>query len=168
PGATALAQLGPDFRDRPPFAVRGLVAEGARDGDLRVVGRGDPSVTDHLMRDATLPLRAIADSLAGRGIHRIAGRVLPAGDAFPGDVFGYGWTYVDFESSYSAPVDELLFNEGFSVLHVRGGERPGDPVQVDVRPARSFPHVRIAAVTAAAQSPVDGANAGRRRRDNSL
>jgi D-alanyl-D-alanine carboxypeptidase/D-alanyl-D-alanine-endopeptidase (penicillin-binding protein 4) len=126
--ATALAQLGPDYRYRTVFAARGGVAGGTINGDLLVIGRGDPSVSDHMLRDAMIPLHAIADSLAARGIRRITGRVVAAGNAFPSDVFGYGWTYDDFEDSYSAPIDELLFNEGFSELHVRGGERPGDSV----------------------------------------
>ena len=92
-----------------------------------------------MLRDAMLPLRAIADSIAARGITHITGRVVAGGDAFPGAVLGYGWSYDDFEDSYSAPIDELLFNEGFSELHVRGGERAGDPVSVDVGPARSVP-----------------------------
>jgi D-alanyl-D-alanine carboxypeptidase/D-alanyl-D-alanine-endopeptidase (penicillin-binding protein 4) len=103
-----------------------------------------------MMHDAMLPLRAIADSIASRGIRHITGRVMPYGDAFPGEVLGYGWTYDDFEDAYSAPIDELLFNEGFSELHVRGGDAPGAPVRVEVRPARSVPRVRNMAVTVAA------------------
>jgi len=154
--ATALAQLGPDYRYRTVFAARGAVSDGTLNGDLLVIGRGDPSVSDHMLLDAMIPLRAIADSLALRGIHRITGRVVPAGDAFPSEVFGYGWTYDDFEDSYSAPIDELLFNEGFSSLHVRGGDRPGDPVRVDVTPAHSFPRVRVEATTVAASPAGNG------------
>jgi len=154
--ATAFAQLGPDYRYRTVFAARGAVANGTLDGDLLVIGRGDPSVSDHMLHDAMIPLRAIADSLAARGIRRITGRIVAAGDAFPGEVFGYGWTYDDFEDSYSAPIDELLFNEGFSVLHVRGGDRPGDSVRVGVTPARSFPRVRVQATTVAAPASGDG------------
>ncbi|MEO7083804.1 MAG: D-alanyl-D-alanine carboxypeptidase/D-alanyl-D-alanine-endopeptidase [Gemmatimonadaceae bacterium] len=145
--ATALTQLGADFRFRTSFAARGTISNGTLDGDLLVIGRGDPSVSDHMMHDAMLPLRAIADSISARGVKHITGRVLPAGDAFPGATLGYGWSYDDFQDSYSAPIDELLFNEGFSVIHVRGGERPGDPVQVAVSPARSFPKVRVLAST---------------------
>jgi D-alanyl-D-alanine carboxypeptidase/D-alanyl-D-alanine-endopeptidase (penicillin-binding protein 4) len=159
--STALTQLGPDYRYRTTFAVRGAVSNGTLAGDLVVTGRGDPSVSDHMLGDAMLPLRAIADSLAARGITRISGRVVSGGDAFPGEVMGYGWTYDDFEDSYSAPIDELLFNEGFSEIHVRGGDRAGDPVQVNVRPAHSFPVVHIAATTGPA-------TAGARRVGNTL
>ncbi|HXT18534.1 MAG TPA: D-alanyl-D-alanine carboxypeptidase/D-alanyl-D-alanine-endopeptidase [Gemmatimonadaceae bacterium] len=148
--STILTQLGPDYRYRTSFAARGPVNGGTLDGDLLVVGRGDPSVSDHMMGDAMKPLRLIADSLAARGIRRIAGHVLPYGDAFPGEVFGYGWTYDDFEDSYSAPIDELLFNEGFSEIHVRGADHEGDPAHVEMRPARSVPALRADVHTAAA------------------
>jgi D-alanyl-D-alanine carboxypeptidase/D-alanyl-D-alanine-endopeptidase (penicillin-binding protein 4) len=145
--STALTQLGPDYQYHTTFSARGPVTNGVLAGDLVVTGRGDPSVSDHMLHDAMLPLRTIADSIAARGITHITGRVVAGGDAFPGEVFGYGWTYDDFEDSYSAPIDELLFNEGFSDVHVRGGDKPGDPVQVETSPARTFPTVRVEATT---------------------
>ena len=160
--ATALTQLGPDYRYRTYFVARGPVNDGTLDGDLLIVGRGDPSVSDHMQHDAMLPLRAIADSLGAKGIRRIRGRVIPAGDAFPGEVLGFGWSYDDFEDSYSAPIDELLFNEGFSELHVSGGENPGDPVRVEVRPAHTYPRLRVTATTGA---PIEGDSARTRRRN---
>lgn len=145
--AVALAHLGADYRYMTTFAARGTVSEGTLSGDLVVIGRGDPSVSDHMLRDAMLPLRAIADSIAARGIRRITGRVVAAGNAFPGPTLGFGWSYDDFEDSYSAPVDELLFNEGFSQIRVRGGARQGDPVQAEVRPARTVTVVHSMATT---------------------
>jgi D-alanyl-D-alanine carboxypeptidase/D-alanyl-D-alanine-endopeptidase (penicillin-binding protein 4) len=155
--ALVLDQLGPEYRYRTTLAARGVVQGGTLAGDLVVIGRGDPSVSDHQLKDAMIPLRAIADSLSARGIRRIAGRVVSGGNAFSDASLGFGWSWDDFEDSYSAPTDELLFNEGFSVLRVRGGDRPGDPVQVETRPARSYPRVRVAAVTVAAGAPGDTA-----------
>jgi D-alanyl-D-alanine carboxypeptidase/D-alanyl-D-alanine-endopeptidase (penicillin-binding protein 4) len=146
--ATALTQLGPDYRYRTTFAARGTVTDGTLDGDLLVIGRGDPSVSDHMLGDAMTPLRAIADSISARGIRRITGRVLPYGDAFPDDVLGYGWSYADFEDSYSAPIDELLFNEGFSEAKVRGGSAVGAPATVTIRPAATVPAFRSSVTTA--------------------
>src|SRR5215471_21657697 len=148
--SSALTRFGPDYRYTTTFGARGPIAGGTLSGDLVVIGRGDPSVSDHMLHDAMLPLRAIADSIVGRGITHITGRVVPGGDAFPGEVLGYGWSYDDFEDSYSAPIDELLFNEGFSVLHVRAGAQRGDPVTVDVTPARTVPRVQNVARTVAA------------------
>jgi D-alanyl-D-alanine carboxypeptidase/D-alanyl-D-alanine-endopeptidase (penicillin-binding protein 4) len=148
--ATILDHLGPEYRYRTLLASRGPVQGGTVMGDLVVIGRGDPSVSDHMLKDGMVPLLAIADSIAARGIRRVTGRLVAGGNAFPDATLGFGWSWDDFEDSYSAPIDELLFNEGFSVLRVRGGAQAGDPVQVETRPARSYPHVRIAATTVAA------------------
>jgi D-alanyl-D-alanine carboxypeptidase/D-alanyl-D-alanine-endopeptidase (penicillin-binding protein 4) len=147
--STALTQLGPDYRFKTYFATRGTLTNGTLDGDLLVIGRGDPSVSDHMLGDAMIPLRLIADSIAARGIRHITGRVLPYGDAFPGDVFGFGWTYADFEDSYSAPIDELLFNEGFSEAKIRGATAPGAPATVAIRPASTVPRFTSAVTTVA-------------------
>jgi serine-type D-Ala-D-Ala carboxypeptidase/endopeptidase (penicillin-binding protein 4) len=165
-GSTALTQLGPDFRYRTTIAAKGAVRDGVLDGDLLVIGRGDPTVSDHMRSDAMLGLAEIADSLAARGVHRVTGRVVAAGNAFPGSVFGFGWTYDDFEDDYSAPIDELNFNEGFSTIIVRGGAAPGDPVTVTTTPARTFPRVRVLATTIAPSAELASAsgNGTQRRR----
>jgi D-alanyl-D-alanine carboxypeptidase/D-alanyl-D-alanine-endopeptidase (penicillin-binding protein 4) len=153
--ATILDHVGPDFRFRTTVAARGGVSEGTVMGDLLVIGRGDPSVSDHMLKDAMIPLRAIADSLAARGVRRVAGRLVADGNAFPDDVFGFGWSYDDFDFSYSAPIDELLFNEGFSVLTVRAGASVGDLVAAETRPAKTFPRLRVTATTSPPRPPGD-------------
>ena len=165
-GSTALTQLGADFRYRTTIATAGAVRDGVLEGDLLVFGRGDPTVSDHMRRDAMLGLAEIADSLAAHGVRRVAGRVVASGDAFPGSVFGYGWTYDDFEDDYSAPIDELNFNEGFSTIVVRGGASPGDAVTVTTTPAHTFPRVRVLATTVAASAELASAsgNGNQRRR----
>src|SRR5262249_46466737 len=61
--ASALARFGPDYRYTTTFGARGRIADGSLAGDLVVTGRGDPSVSDHMLGDAMIPLRAIADSI---------------------------------------------------------------------------------------------------------
>ncbi|MBX3173473.1 MAG: D-alanyl-D-alanine carboxypeptidase/D-alanyl-D-alanine-endopeptidase [Gemmatimonadaceae bacterium] len=139
--AVALAQLGGEYRTSTAVFGRRPGRDGAMPGDLVIVGRGDPSVSDSLAGDAMAPLRAIADSLAARGIKSIAGRLRRAGDAFPGDTLGLGWAWDDLDEGYAAPVDELLFNEGFARITVYGAERPGGPVRVRTHPARSLPRI---------------------------
>ena len=145
--AIALDALGPDFRFTTPVVARGLIRNGTLDGDLLVIGRGDPSVSDNMAGDAMLPLRALADSLWARGLRRVRGHVLPSGNAFPDANAGYAWSWEDLDASYGALTDELLFNEGFSELLVRGADRAGVPPVVSASPARTFPHVRVEAMT---------------------
>jgi D-alanyl-D-alanine carboxypeptidase/D-alanyl-D-alanine-endopeptidase (penicillin-binding protein 4) len=123
-GAAALALLGPDHTWRTALVARGPVREGVLQGDLAVVGRGDPTVSTAMRGDAMQPLRAMADSLAARGITRIAGRLVADGDAFPDAVLGYGWAWDDLDEPYSAGVDELFFNEGFGAWSCAAARSP--------------------------------------------
>src|SRR4029079_10298344 len=45
-GSVALALLGPDYRYKTAFVGLGLVRDSVLDGDLVVVGRGDPTVSN--------------------------------------------------------------------------------------------------------------------------
>ena len=159
--SVALEQLGPDFTYRTAFVARGAIHDSTLAGDLAVVGRGDPTISDHMWGDAMIPLHAMADSLLAHGVRRITGKLVAAGNAFPGPVLGYGWSWEDLESSYSAGVDELLFNEGFSEVRVHGGTQPGDPARLETKPARGFPALRTEVTTIAApvcQTGDSGAN----------
>ena len=152
-GAAALAQLGADYQYHTAFVARGSVRDSTLRGDLLIFGRGDPTISDHLRKDAMVPLRELADSLRAHAIARISGRLVPAGDAFPGPTLGFGWDWDDLDYAYGAGVDELLFNEGFATIIARGGRRPGAPVTVETRPARRSPKVRVTARTVAASAP---------------
>jgi len=145
-----LEQLGPEYRFRTTFAAHGTVANGTLNGDLAVIGRGDPTMSDRMLEgDAMTAMRAIADSLSQRGIRRITGNVVAVGDAFPGPVAGAGWPWDGLDGASFAGVDELLFNEGLSVLRVRAGTNVGDPAIVETRPAKTVPNVRVTATTVA-------------------
>jgi D-alanyl-D-alanine carboxypeptidase/D-alanyl-D-alanine-endopeptidase (penicillin-binding protein 4) len=146
-GAVALAQLGPDYRFRTTLLATGPIVDGKLRGDLVLVGRGDPSASDHMRGDAMLAMLELADSIAARGILRIEGRIRAEGDAFPGAIYGYGWSWDEVDEPYSAGVDELYFNEGFSRIIIRGGAFPGEPVTAAVLPSRGYPRVRIDART---------------------
>ena len=148
-GSVMLEQLGPEFRFRTTFAAHGAIVDGTLNGDLAIIGRGDPTMSDRMQKDAMIPLRAIADSLSQRGIRRITGNVVVGGDAFPGPVAGAGWPWDGLNGASFAGVDELLFNEGLSILRVRPGATIGDSAVVETRPARTFPTVRVLATTIA-------------------
>ena len=146
--AVALDVLGPEYRFSTSFASGGPIRDGVLEGDLFVIGRGDPSMSDQLAGDAMLPLLAVADSLAARGVTRIRGRLLPHGNAFPDANIGWAWEHDDLATSSGAAVDELLFNDGIASLVVRAGAQPGDTARASTAPARTFPRLRVQALTA--------------------
>lgn len=147
--AVALDALGPDFRFRTPVLASGELRDSTLFGDLLIVGRGDPSVSDRVSGDAMLPLLAMADSLRARGIRHVRGRVLPHGNAFPDANVGHAWEYDDLSTSSGAAIDELLFNDGIATIQVHAGQRVGEAPHARTAPARTFPRLRIEALTVA-------------------
>jgi D-alanyl-D-alanine carboxypeptidase/D-alanyl-D-alanine-endopeptidase (penicillin-binding protein 4) len=160
-GAVALAQLGADFRWTTTLLARGPVRDGVLDGDLVVRGDGDPTISSHMRGDALAPLRDLADSLRARGITRIRGRIVAAPSPFTDAPLGLGWAWDDLDEAYSAGVDALYFNEGFTQILVRAGTRPGDTVRATTRPASSYPRLLVRATTVARlTSAADSAQRG--------
>ena len=110
--AVALTQLGPEYRYRTVIAKRGAQRDSVLEGDLIVIGSGDPTISDRFRGNATAAMDEIADSIRGRGITRVTGVLRQGGNAFPDSIYGYGWEWDDLTGSSGAPIDELLFNEG--------------------------------------------------------
>ncbi|MEP6905046.1 MAG: D-alanyl-D-alanine carboxypeptidase, partial [Gemmatimonadales bacterium] len=122
-GSVALTQLGADYRYKTAFVTRGAIRDGTLDGDLIVVGRGDPTVSDRAQQGgAKTWMGRVADSLAAHGIKRITGGLVRGGNAFPDSIYGYGWEWDDLSGSSAAPVDELEYNEGMTTVrqHIAG------------------------------------------------
>ena len=147
-GAIAMERLGPDYRWRTPVLLQGAQRGRSWRGALLVAGRGDPSVSDTLQNGhAANAFAPIIAALRAKGIQRIEGPLLAVGDAFPGATTGFGWAFDDFDEEYSAPVDELTFNEGELTVRVRAGGKVGAPVVVETAPTRDYPRLRIDART---------------------
>lgn len=118
--SVALTLLGPEYRYRTEFMAHGPIRDGVLDGDLVVIGTGDPSLSDRMRGSARAAMDSLADSIAARGIGVIRGRIYSGADNFPGPPIGAGWEWDDLGFSYGAGVDELLFNEGMTRVVVHG------------------------------------------------
>ena len=117
--AVALTLLGADYRYRTIFATDGEVRDSLLDGNLIVIGRGDPTISDNMRGLATLVMDTLADSVRAHGIRQVTGSLARVGDAFPDSVHGYGWEWDDLGEYYAAGVDELIFNEGMAPTTLR-------------------------------------------------
>ncbi len=113
-GATALTQLGADYRFVTTFAATGPITDGVLAGDLVIVPSGDPTFADHFWAgDHRNAFRAMADSLAARGVRHISGGMVRGATPFPGQPCGFGWELDDLTEDYGACVQDLFVNEGF-------------------------------------------------------
>jgi D-alanyl-D-alanine carboxypeptidase/D-alanyl-D-alanine-endopeptidase (penicillin-binding protein 4) len=135
--SAALVQLGADFRYRTVVAARGTRHGDTLAGDLVVIGRGDPTFSQHVTggADVLASLRPWADSLRARGIGTVTGRVVGDGSWFPDPPLGQGWAWDYLGDAYAAPVGALQFNEGFAVLEVTPGAVAGAPAPAALLPS---------------------------------
>lgn len=141
--SVALTLLGPDYRYRTQFFAHGPIVNGVLVGDLVVVGRGDPTLSDRMRGSARAAMDTLADSVVARGIHAIRGHIYSGADNFPGPPTSPSWEWGDLAYYYGAGVDELLYNEGMSPVVVYGGS--GDST-VQQAPAADPTHAYLVAL----------------------
>jgi D-alanyl-D-alanine carboxypeptidase/D-alanyl-D-alanine-endopeptidase (penicillin-binding protein 4) len=126
-GATALTQLGAEYRFTTRFAATAPLANGEIAGDLVALGTGDPTFSDTLQDgDYRTAFRAMADSLARLGVRHVRGSLVRGGPAFTDQNCGYGWELDDLDEDYGACVADLFVNEGY--VRVRRARTNGDSV----------------------------------------
>lgn len=146
-GAVGLSQLGAEYQWQTAVELRGSRKGATFTGDIVLHGRGDPSWSDAMRGGKALSaLSPIADALEKRGISRVVGNIVAEGDAFSDAIYGFGWAFDDFDFGYSAPVDELFFNEGFFTLKVKAGQQNGKLLSVNSLPLSDYPRVVVRAV----------------------
>jgi D-alanyl-D-alanine carboxypeptidase/D-alanyl-D-alanine-endopeptidase (penicillin-binding protein 4) len=130
--AAAAERLGWDFRYETRLFAAGPIDGGTLQGDLVVVGSGDPSVTaleaETLFADWAVRLQAA-------GVHAIAGRVIGDDDAFEDRGLGFGWSWDDVPDDYAAGVSALQFNENAVRVTIAPGPGPGDTAGISVSPS---------------------------------
>lgn len=94
--SAAVLQLGSQFRIRTSVYA-------TQDGGLRVVGRGDPSLTD-------AQLKQLAQQLHQRGIRQYS-QLIAENDYFRGANLNPSWEWEDIITDYGAPVNSSILNQ---------------------------------------------------------
>ena len=112
--AATLQQLGVNFR------IRTSVNRSGKDR-LRVVGRGDPSLTDTQLRD-------LAKQLRQKGIRQI-NQLIADDSYFQGDIVNPSWQWEDLQSDYGAPINSLIVNQNVFRIRLRP-QTVGKPLQL--------------------------------------
>jgi D-alanyl-D-alanine carboxypeptidase/D-alanyl-D-alanine-endopeptidase (penicillin-binding protein 4) len=147
--AAALDAFGPDYRHQTTVVTDArLDAAGRLEGDLQLVGGGDPNLSGRFHEGrVTAVLEKLADAVAAAGVREVAGRVVGNESRFAGPRRGDDWTWDDLVWWYGAEVSALSFNDNCADLNVRPGARVGDPVVVQSEPRTAYFRVTSTATT---------------------
>ncbi|MGH9786359.1 MAG: D-alanyl-D-alanine carboxypeptidase/D-alanyl-D-alanine endopeptidase [Terriglobia bacterium] len=144
PAAAVLRRLGPAFKYRTTVETAAAITpDGRVQGDLVLVGRGDPNLSGRVLpyngttervRPPTLALDDLAAQVARRGIHVVEGDLVVDNTYFVSQPFGQGWTLDDLQWGYGAPVTAMALNDNVVVFRIRPGPRAGTPVLIELEP----------------------------------
>lgn len=130
PVATAVDTVGWSFRFETALKTNGTITDGTLNGDLFIVGAGDPAIGGRGGDD----LSAWITALAALQVRQINGRVIGDDDAMEEPRPGLAWAWDDLGTSgtlYGA----LNLEENKMLVTVTPGAQPGAPVQITVDPA---------------------------------
>ncbi|MBV8498308.1 MAG: D-alanyl-D-alanine carboxypeptidase [Candidatus Eremiobacteraeota bacterium] len=99
--ASALDALGPAYRFHTMFAARGSIGDDGRlDGDLWLIGSGDPSLESSDLRNGVAVL-------SRSGLRSVEGRVMIDATALAGPALNAHWERDDNGQDYAAPVSAV-------------------------------------------------------------
>ena len=133
-GAAALDVLGPEYLYRTEIAARGALREGVLEGDLVVLGVGDPTISSRFHEAPDAVFQAWADSLRAHGVHRVTGQLVGDEGAFDGVPWGRGWAFDFLDRAYAAGSGALTLEEGAVEVRVQPAAAAGQLPEVELRP----------------------------------
>ena len=163
--ALALAKLGPEYRFHTTLETRGAISsEGVLSGDLALVGRGDPNLSNRkfpydLKEEFDGPpekiLAELADALMAKGVKKISGDVIGDDSYFPRERYPSGWEIDDMVWEYGAAISSIVVDDNTVTLMLTPGEQAGNPVQAVLTPGTPDFTVANEVVTSAADMKSD-------------
>jgi len=135
--AAAASRLGWDYRYTTRVLANGtLLDNGTLEGDLVVVGGGDPTINPrHPHRWAALD--DWAGQIAARGVKVIGGNLIGDDNAFAEPGWGSGWSWEDLAVGYGSPIGALQYHENQLELMIGPGLEPGARAIISTSPPGS-------------------------------
>lgn len=128
---SSLHYLGPDHRLVTELWGEGSQQGPAWNGDLILVGAGDPSWGEHhYEKDPRLPLRELAYQLHRRGIRTVSGNLFFDATRFPGRRYPFSRSGGELALGFAAPTSALAIDENRILLSLAAGPRRGEPAEV--------------------------------------
>ncbi len=146
--AAALALIGPDYKFRTTVETAGTLDRyGRLNGDLLLVGHGDPNLSgrelpydlrtqrnDHPIQ----ALETLADALVQKGVKYVDGDIVADDSYFAFERYGEGWSQDDLVWADGAPVSALTINDNVVFVNMLPADRPGEKAFVTVTPFADY------------------------------
>jgi len=147
--AAALDALGAGFQFATIFSGA-LTEDGILRGDLAIRAGGDPTAETKNAKWLGAPvLFAVADSLAARGVRRIAGDVVLFTWPYRLECATPSWEVSDIQGGFAPATDGFGFNSNVCHMGVFPGESVGDPTTFTLDPPYAPVSVRNRVTTSA-------------------
>ncbi|MGA8013463.1 MAG: D-alanyl-D-alanine carboxypeptidase/D-alanyl-D-alanine-endopeptidase, partial [Candidatus Acidiferrales bacterium] len=146
--ALALGSLGGDFRFRTTLESKAALGnDGRLAGDLILVGRGDPDLSNRRfpyvgkgerMGTTERVLAEMADEAVAKGLREVDGDIIADDSYYPYDPYPAGWSNGDLFFQFGAPVSAIAFSDNTVSVLIEPGGRVGDPATIRTEPAAAL------------------------------
>ena len=140
--AAAMSMLGSDYRFRTEMWATGSAEGSFLDGDLVLVGSGDPSLSDRYWESGIAALEALADSLRAAGLEYVAGSTFVDVAAWDSATVGPTWEVEELRYAYGSTGGAFAIDEGEIDVIVQAGPAVGSPARVKWFPVGTEDYVR--------------------------
>ena len=147
--ASAGEAMGWDYRYQTTLRATGPIVDGTLDGDLLIVGSGDPSIGGRAGDDVTAWIAA----LKAQGVRRIAGNIVGDDDSVEEPRPQLAWAWDDLGYTTGAIFGALNLYENRMTITVTPWSTAGGPTTLSVEPHASYRPLANRTVTGAPGTP---------------
>ena len=146
--AAAWSLLGPDYRFRTEVWATGPFDSNHLDGDVVVIGSGDPSLSSRYWSTDTAALEALADSLRAKGPGHVTGSLVVDVAAWDSTTVAPNREVDDLAFAYGSTGGAYAMAEGEIEVVVEAGPTVGAPATVTWSPVGTADYVQSLLITA--------------------
>lgn len=124
--------LGKDYRFRTQLGYTGKIADSSLQGDLRVIGFGDPTLGSDRFSSGKVELyrQPFFEKIKQLGIKNILGDIVIDNSRFSAEAIPDGWIWEDIGNYYAAGHWAINWKENSFDLLLRAGDTAGDSVLI--------------------------------------
>ncbi|MDP1677868.1 MAG: D-alanyl-D-alanine carboxypeptidase/D-alanyl-D-alanine-endopeptidase [Bacteroidota bacterium] len=167
--SSAMVALGPNYRYTTRLVTNGEVENGILNGDLIMVGSGDPTISGRFdSGKVTITFEQWADSLKAIGIQQIKGNIIGDDNCFDDEYYGAGWS-ADYETDYyAAQISGLSFNDNCVDIRIAPSGTIADICSLTVSPNTRYVNIINLTSTVAESDSVNDIYFERKRGTNNI